>query len=69
MNSFGIRFNLPEGDTLSAGHLLGDAFEYFRWYETAAERDAAYVDLSREHDFSRSGDKPTVVMAKVEQKQ
>jgi hypothetical protein len=67
MNRFGIRFNLPEGDTLSASHLLGDAFEYFRWYETADERDAAYDDLSREHDFSRSGDKPTVVMAKVEQ--
>ena len=61
---YGIRMTLPPGDPL--GPLLGAETEMFRWYASAAERDAALEDMRREHEYSRIGDRPTLVYEKVE---
>ena len=61
---FGIRMTLPPMDTFQL--VLGDGAEMFRWYASAAERDAAYEEMCREHLFSRSGDRPTLVYEKIE---
>ena len=63
---FGIRCSLPPGDPMAAPHLLGPAWEVYRWFETAEERDAFYAEYAREHLYSRRGDKPSVIYAKVE---
>jgi hypothetical protein len=36
------------------------------WYATAEERDAALAEMSRRHQYSRAGDKPSLVFSKVE---
>ena len=61
---FGIRMTLPANDPLIA--LLGGEAEMYRWYATAAERDAALDEMRREHEYSRIGDRPTLSYAKVE---
>jgi len=60
---YGVRMTLPQNDPLAT--LLGDA-EMYRWYATAAERDAALAEMQREHEYSRIGDRPTLTYAKVE---
>lgn len=63
---FGIRCTLPPDDPMTAPHLLGPDWEAFRWFDTEAERDAFLADYSREHLYSRPGDTPSVIYAKVE---
>jgi hypothetical protein len=62
---YGIRCTLPPDDPMSAPHLLGPDWEAFRWYESEHERDEAIVEFSREHLYSRRGDTPSVIYAKV----
>lgn len=62
---YGIHCTLPPDDPLSAPHLLGPDWEAFRWYETEHERDEAIEEFSREHVYSRRGDKPSVIYSKV----
>lgn len=62
---FGIRCTLPSGDPMSAPHLLGPDWESFRWYDSEEERDQAIEEFSREHIYSRKGDKPSVIYTKV----
>ncbi|MGE5623927.1 MAG: hypothetical protein ACM3ZT_00045 [Bacillota bacterium] len=62
---YGIRCTLPADDPMSAAHLLGPDWEAFRWYETEHERDEAIEEFSREHLYSRRGDKPSVIYAKI----
>lgn len=66
MKQYGIKVSLPEGDTMRAAHLLGESWEGFRWYATAAERDAAYQDMLRELPNYRRGDLVTQVLEKVQ---
>lgn len=66
---YGIRCTLPAGDPMSAPHLMGPDWVDFHWYATGAERDAALVEKSSEHRFSRKGDAPRVVYAPVERDQ
>ena len=61
---FGIRMTLPPDDSLIP--LLGGETEMFRWYATAAERDAALEEMRREHEYSRIGDRPRMTYTKVE---
>jgi hypothetical protein len=61
---YGVRVSLPPGDPL--GQLLGPEWCVIHWYGTALERDAALAALSRRHEYSRSGDKPSLVLEKVE---
>jgi hypothetical protein len=62
---YGIRCSLAPDDPMSAPHLLGPDWESYRWYYTEQERDADFEDYSREHLYSRSGDKPSVIYTKI----
>ncbi len=69
MKRYGIRITLPPHDPLRKSHLLGDDWESYRWYNSEAERDAAFLDMSQRHLFSRIGDLPSQILTKVEQEQ
>ncbi len=62
---YGIRCTLPSDDPMSAPHLLGPDWESFRWYDSEQERDEAIEEFSREHLYSRKGDKPSVIYTKI----
>lgn len=61
---FGVRISLKNGDPFRK--LLGDAWSRTHWFETPSERDAALAEMSRKHEYSRSGDAPALVFSKVE---
>lgn len=61
---YGIRISLKENDPFRK--LLGPDWHRLHWYRTAAERDAALLEMSRRHDYSRPKDQPTLVFSKVE---
>lgn len=62
---YGIRCTLPTDDPMSAPHLLGPDWEAYRWYDSEQERDEAVEAFSKEHLYSRRGDRPSVIYAKV----
>jgi hypothetical protein len=62
---YGIRCSLAADDPMSATHLLGPDWEAYRWYDTEQQRDADYEEYSREHIYSRRGDKPSVIYTKI----
>jgi hypothetical protein len=66
MKRFGIHMTLPPSDPMRRAHLLGEAWEAYRWYETAEERDTALAELQKEHPYSRRGDIESVVLTPVE---
>jgi len=45
---------------------MGAEWNRTHWYATATERDAALIEMSRKHEYSRIGDKPALVFEKVE---
>jgi hypothetical protein len=45
---------------------MGAEWHRVHWFATPAERDAALVDMSRKHEYSRIGDKPALAFEKVE---
>jgi hypothetical protein len=61
---YGVRVSLRANDPFT--RLLGADWQRIHWYHTAAERDAAMVEMSREHEYSRPGDRPNLVYTKVE---
>jgi len=61
---YGVRVSLPPGDTFRK--IMGAEWHRLHWYATAAERDAALLDMSRKHEYSRAGDKPALLFEKVE---
>lgn len=61
---FGVRVSLKPGDPFRK--LLGPDWSRTHWYITAAERDAAMVEMSRRHEYSRQGDAPALQFDKVE---
>ena len=64
LRPYGIRVSLPPGDPFRK--LLGPEWHRMHWYATAEERDAALAEMSRQHEYSRKGDKPSLVFQKVE---
>jgi hypothetical protein len=64
LRPYGIRVSLPSGDPFRK--LLGPEWNRVHWYATAEERDAALAEMSRRHQYSRAGDKPSLVFSKVE---
>lgn len=62
---FGIHCTLPPDDPMSAPHLLGPDWEAYRWYDSEQERNLAIQEFSREHLYSRRGDRPSVIYTKV----
>lgn len=63
---FGIMVRLPDDDPLSAPHLLGDNWQSARWFASAAARDAAYESMIKQPGYYRRGDKPSIVLSKVD---
>jgi len=64
LRTYGIRVSLPPGDPFRK--LLGPEWHRIHWYPTQAERDAELAEMSRRHQYSRAGDKPSLVFQKVE---
>ncbi len=60
---YGLRVSLKPGDPFAK--LLGSDWSRTHWYATAAERDAALLEMSRKHEYSRPGDFPAHVYEKV----
>ncbi len=51
---------------IRSSKLLGADWNKTHWYGTAAERDAALIEMARKHEYSRPGDKPALKFDKVE---
>ena len=64
LRPYGVRVSLPAGDPFRK--LLGEEWHRLHWYPTPEERDAALAEMSRRHQYSRTGDKPSLVFQKVE---
>ena len=63
---FGISVKMPENDPMSAPHLLGDDWNSTRWFESAAERDAALVEMKNHPRYYRIGDAPSIILEKID---
>src|SRR5689334_20988937 len=61
---YGVRITLKGGDPFRK--LLGADWNKTHWFGTSAERDAALIEMSRRHEYSRGGDKPALNFDKVE---
>lgn len=61
---YGVRVSLLPGDPFRK--LLGPEWNRVHWYSNPGERDVALAEMSRRHEYSRSGDKPALVFEKVE---
>ena len=61
---YGVRVRLRPGDPFA--RLVGSDWQKTHWYATAAERDRALLDMAREHEYSRIGDRPSLVFEKTE---
>jgi len=64
LRPFGVRVSLPPGDPFRK--LLGPEWHRVHWYATPQERDAALIEMARRHEYSRQGDRPSLVFEKVE---
>jgi hypothetical protein len=51
---------------MRAAHLLGEGWEYHRWYATAAERDKALDDMQRRIPYYRAADRISQAVEKVD---
>ena len=61
---YGLRVSLKPDDPFCKR--IGADWRREHWYPTAAERDAAMLEMSRKHEYSRPGDRPALVYTKVE---
>ena len=64
LRPYGVRVSLPPGDPFRK--LLGPEWHRVHWYATPQERDAALVEMARRHEYSRQGDRPSLIFEKVE---
>ena len=60
---FGIRVSLDSNDPFN--RLLGADWERFHWYETAKQRNQALEEMTKEHIYSRRGDRPIITLEPV----
>ena len=61
---YGIRVSLPPQDPFRK--ILGPEWHRLHWYPTSEQRDAALAEMSRRHEYSRSGDRPALLFEKIE---
>ena len=64
LRPYGIRVSLPPGDPFRK--IVGPEWHRIHWYPTPRERDDALAEMSRRHQYSRGGDKPSLVFDKIE---
>jgi hypothetical protein len=60
---FGIRVSLRPGDPFA--RLIGKDWQKFHWFATEHDRDAAFVEMTSRHRYSRRGDQPVEIYEKV----
>jgi len=63
---YGIVVSLPEGDPMSAPHLLGDTWTGTRWFASAEERNAVLASMKKQPGYYRVGDSPSVQLETVD---
>lgn len=61
---YGLRVSLLPSDPLRK--LLGDDWSRTHWYASVEAREAARREMSRKHEYSRPGDKPTLQFEPIE---
>jgi hypothetical protein len=61
---YGLRVSLGESDPFRK--LLGADWNRVHWFESETARDAALADMSRKHEYSRPGDRPAVVLERIQ---
>jgi len=61
---YGILVRLRHDDPLRK--ILGADWQKTHWFLGAAERDLALADMARRHEYSRIGDRPALVLEKIE---
>jgi hypothetical protein len=61
---YGTRVSLKAGDPFR--RILGADWHREHWYATIAERDTELAEMSRKHEYSRSGDRPALLFEKIE---
>ena len=59
----GLRMRLPAGDPFC--DILGEKWEKTHWFHSEAEREKAMREIRRQHPYYRLGDRPTLVLEKV----
>jgi len=64
LRPYGVRISLPPGDPFRK--LLGPEWHRLHWFATPQERDAALAEMSRRHEYSRQGDRPSLLFENVE---
>ena len=62
--AFGVRVSLRPEDPFRT--LLGADWSRTHWFASTEERDAALLEMSRKHEFSRPGDRPALVYERVQ---
>lgn len=63
---FGIRVKVRSSDPFR--NLVGSDWHREHWFNSAAERDAALVQMSEKYVYFRPGDKPTLDFEKIEKR-
>jgi hypothetical protein len=63
LRPYGLRVRLPPGDPFRK--LLGDDWHRDHWYPSQEERDRALAEMSRRHEYSRGGDRPSLMFEKL----
>ncbi len=61
---YGVRISLRPGDPFRK--IMGAEWHRVHWFATPIERDAALLEMSRRHEYSRAGDQPALLFEKVE---
>ncbi|RMG29533.1 MAG: hypothetical protein D6721_05910 [Gammaproteobacteria bacterium] len=63
---YGIRGRLPEGDPMRAPHLLGEDWQWERWFSSREERDRMFEAMQAGLVYYRPGDRASVCLEKIE---
>ena len=67
MKRYGIRITLPADDPFRAPHLIGEDWAGHRWFDSEAERDRIFHEMTHLPPYYRNGDIPNQVLVKVEE--
>ncbi|MGI9303936.1 MAG: hypothetical protein ACR2RB_14740 [Gammaproteobacteria bacterium] len=67
MSRYGIHITLTENNPMRKPHLLGEDWEEFRWFESAAERDKAFAEMEASIGYYRKGDEPAQIVTRVDE--
>lgn len=63
---YGIKVRLPQGDSMSMSHLLGEDWESVRWYHTRESRDRIFEQMCMTPRNYRIGDEASIILDKID---